>query len=68
MGFGEHGVERVVAYTMAVHVASRRVLEKSGLRFVRQFHAAWPYPIPGDEEGDVEYALRREEWEARRRG
>ena len=67
-GFGEHGVERVVAYTMAVHVASRRVLEKSGLRFVRQFHAAWPYPIPGDEEGDVEYALRREEWEARRRG
>ena len=24
--------------------------------------------IPGDEEGDVEYALLREEWEARRRG
>ena len=68
MAFEEHGVERVVAYTMAVHVASRRVLEKSGLRFVRLFHAAWPYPIPGDEEGDVEYALLREEWEARRRG
>jgi RimJ/RimL family protein N-acetyltransferase len=51
MGFEEHCVERVVAYTSAVHVASRRVLEKSGLRFVRRFHAAWPYPIPGDEEG-----------------
>ena len=63
-GFGRHGVERVVAYTMAVHLASRRVLEKSGLRFVRVFHASWPYPIPGDEEGDVEYALLRSEWEA----
>jgi RimJ/RimL family protein N-acetyltransferase len=65
--FDEHRVERVVAYTMAVHVASRRVLEKSGLRFVRLFHADWPYPILGDEEGDVEYALLRSEWEARGR-
>ena len=62
--FERHGVERVVAYTMAVHHASRRVLEKAGLRFIRVFHASWPYPIPGDEEGDVEYALLRAEWEA----
>ena len=62
-GFAEHGVERVVAYTMVVHAASRRVLEKAGLRYVRTFHEPWPYPIPGDEEGDVEYALSRADWE-----
>ena len=67
-GFEDHGVDRLVAYTMAVHTASRRVLVKSGLRFVRLFHASWPYPIPGDEEGDAEYALLRSEWEARERG
>ena len=26
-------------------------------------HQPWPYPIEGDEYGDVEYALRRAEWE-----
>ena len=66
-GFAEHGVERVVAYTMVVHVASRRVLENAGLRYVRAFHEPWPYPIPGDEEGDVEYALSRAEWEEQMR-
>src|SRR6266576_3576245 len=29
-GFAELGVQRVVAFTMVVHVASRRVMEKSG--------------------------------------
>ena len=67
-GFAEHGVERVVAFTMVVHVASRRVLEKAGLRYVRTFHEPWPYPIPGDEEGDVEYALLRSEWDEQMRG
>ena len=65
-GFAELGVARVTASTMVVNVASRRVLEKAGLRFVRQFHQPWPYPIDGDEEGDVEYALLRSEWEAGR--
>ena len=65
-GFAEHGVERVVAYTMVVHVASRRVMENAGLRYVRTFHEPWPYPIPGDEKGDVEYALSRSEWEKQR--
>ena len=63
-GFREFGVQRVYAHTMTVNVASRRVMEKSGLRFVRTFHSDWPDKIPGDEQGDVEYALLREEWEA----
>ena len=62
-GFAEHGVHRVVAQTMAVHTASRRVMEKAGLRLVRTFHQPWPDPIPGDEHGDVEYALTLEQWQ-----
>lgn len=64
--FGE-GATRVWAGAMAVNAASRRVMEKAGLRFVRVFHADWPYRIPGDEHGDVEYAITREEWEEDRR-
>ena len=62
-GFEELGVQRVVASTMVVNVASRRVMEKAGLRFVRTFHQPWPDYIEGEEEGDVEYALLRSEWE-----
>jgi RimJ/RimL family protein N-acetyltransferase len=61
-GFAELGVERVFAETMAVNVASRRVMEKAGLRYVRTFHQEWPDRIPGDEKGDVEYALTRAEY------
>lgn len=64
-GFSELGVQRVVASTMVVNVASRRVLEKAGLMFVRTFHQPWPDYIEGEEEGDVEYALDRSEWTSR---
>jgi RimJ/RimL family protein N-acetyltransferase len=53
--FGELGVRRVHAETMVVHSASRAVMERAGLRYVRTFHQ----PIPG-----VEYALTREEWDS----
>ena len=62
-GFAELGVRRVFASTMVVNVASRRVMEKSGLKFVRTFHQPWHDYIEGQEEGDVEYALLRSEWE-----
>ena len=63
-GFSRHGVRRVVAEAMVVHVASRRVMEKAGLRLVRTFSQPWPDKIEGDEHGDVEYALDRADWEA----
>ena len=63
-GFAELGVERVTAEAMAGHRASRRVMEKAGLRLVRTFKADWPVRMPGDDAGDVEYALERAEWEA----
>jgi RimJ/RimL family protein N-acetyltransferase len=62
-GLVDLGARRVWAETMAVNLASRRVMEKAGLRYVRAFHQPWPYRIEGDEEGDVEYALTRSEWE-----
>lgn len=64
----ELGASRVWATAMAVNVASRRVMEKSGMRLVRHFRAEWPYAIPGDEQGDVEYEITRADWEAARRG
>jgi RimJ/RimL family protein N-acetyltransferase len=61
-GFTELGVQRVVAETMAVNAASRRVMEKSGLTYVRTFHQEWPERIEGEEHGDVEYALTKADW------
>ena len=61
-GFTELGVQRVVAETMAVNAASRRVMEKAGLKYVRTFHQEWPERIEGDEYGDVEYALTKVDW------
>jgi RimJ/RimL family protein N-acetyltransferase len=66
--FATPGVERVLAETMVVHVASRRVMEKAGMHLVRTFRADWPVRIPGDEAGDVEYAITRTEWERAHRG
>lgn len=64
--FTELGARRVYATAMYANPASWRVMEKAGLRFARRFHADWPERIPGDEEGDVEYAITRDEWEADR--
>jgi RimJ/RimL family protein N-acetyltransferase len=64
-GFTELGVRRVFASTMVVNIASRRVMEKSGLTLVRVFHQPWPDRIEGEEHGDVEYALDRATWERR---
>ena len=58
-GFAELGVERVVAETMVVNAASRRVMEKAGLAFVRVFHQEWPDYIEG---------RRRATWSTRSSG
>ncbi|MCM6773444.1 GNAT family N-acetyltransferase [Nocardia sp. CDC159] len=61
-GFTDHGVQRVWAQTMAVNRASRRVLEKVGLGYVRTFHLHFDDPLPGTEYGEVEYELLRGDW------
>ncbi len=65
--FTELGASRVWAAALAIHTASRRVMENAGMRYVRAFHGDWPFTIPGDEHGDVEYAITRLEWEETRR-
>jgi RimJ/RimL family protein N-acetyltransferase len=71
-GFTECGVERVFARTLAANTASRRVLEKCGLTFVRAVrtdrvpaHGSGPDAVPPDA---AEYALTRPAWEAARPG
>jgi RimJ/RimL family protein N-acetyltransferase len=60
--FGDLGANRVWAQTMAVNVRSRAVLERCGLHHVRTFHVDWPDPLPGADQGEVEYELRRADW------
>jgi RimJ/RimL family protein N-acetyltransferase len=60
--FDTVGVRRVWAETMSVNERSRRVMAKAGLRYVRTFHLQWDDPIPGTEQGEVEYELRADEW------
>jgi RimJ/RimL family protein N-acetyltransferase len=62
--FEDLGARRVWAATMVVNIGSRRVMEKAGMHHVRTFWGEWPEKIPGDEHGDVEYAITRGEWEA----
>ncbi|CAN5368705.1 GNAT family N-acetyltransferase [soil metagenome] len=62
LAFGELGLARIHAQTMAVNTGSRRVMEKAGLRYLRTFHLAWPDPLPGTEQGEVEYAITRADW------
>lgn len=63
--FAELGAERVVAYTLAVNKASRRVMEKAGLRLERSFYQPELSYIEGFEQGTVEYVLKRQDWQAR---
>lgn len=61
-GFSCHAYDVIVANTMAVNQASRRVLERLGFRYLRTVHLDWPNPVPGSEQGDVEYELMRANW------
>lgn len=51
---------------MAVNAASLATMTSSGLRHLRTFHVDWDEPIPGSEHGEVEYAITRTQWIARR--
>jgi RimJ/RimL family protein N-acetyltransferase len=63
LAFTELGARRISAETMAVNGRSRRVMERCGMRHVRTFHLDWDDPIDGTEFGEVEYELRRPDWE-----
>jgi len=77
LGFTELGVQRVVATTYEDNLASRRVMEKAGMRLSRRFRLT-----PADLDGvdtyqvssqdlwdgdDVEYSLHKSDWEQQER-
>ena len=55
--------DRVFAGTMAVNAASRRVMEKSGMRLAAVHQADDP-AVDGYERGEVEYEILRRDWES----
>ena len=65
LGFTDLGVERVFAHTMSVNTASRHVLEKCGMTPVRTMAYEGADIIEGSDQGQVEYALTKPEWQSR---
>ena len=61
-GFQNGGYDRIVATTMAVNHASRRVMEKIGMSYARTVYVDFPDPVPGSEHGEVWYELSRSGW------
>ena len=61
-GFADLGLRRIFAETMAVNLASRATMTSAGLTYVRSFHLDFDDPLPGSEQGEVEYAITREQW------
>ena len=64
--FERLGLARVAAQTMTVNRASRRVMDRLGMRHERTFFEDYPEALPGSDEGDVEYAITRAAWRALR--
>jgi len=60
--FTDTEAEHVVATTMSVNAASRRVLEKAGLTLAGTLLIDWPDPLDGAEHGEVIYAANRHGW------
>lgn len=64
LAFSSYGAERVWGQTMTANAASRAVMERCGLVYVRTFFEDWGEEIEGSSEGDVEYEITRERWQA----
>ena len=62
--FATVGMRRVIAQTMAVNAASRGVMEAVGMSYVRTYFPEFEEPLPGSEQGEVEYELTLAEWRA----
>jgi RimJ/RimL family protein N-acetyltransferase len=63
-GFADLGLRRIFAETMAVNLPSRATMASAGLSYVRTFHLDFDDPLPGSEQGEVEYAITRAQWRA----
>ena len=57
--FDTVGQNRVIAQTMAVNAGSRGVMKAIGMRYVRTYFPSCDDPLPGAEQGEVEYEMTR---------
>src|SRR3954453_19623004 len=64
-GFDELWLDRIIAQTMTVNAPSRAVMERIGMAYVRTFPTSETEPAEIVAQGEVEYELTREQWEAR---
>jgi len=64
-GFADIGLDRIIAQTLTVNAASRAVMQRVGLTFVRTFPSSMAPPVEGVEQGEVEYEMTRKQWERR---
>jgi len=60
-------IRRVIAQTMAVNAASRGVMASAGLSYVRTYFPDPAEPVPGADEGEVEYELTLADWQRQMR-
>lgn len=69
-GFGDIGLNRIFAQTMAVNTPSRATMTAAGLTFARAFVSGDPYDdlVPGADQGEVEYEITRNTWQQLHRG
>jgi RimJ/RimL family protein N-acetyltransferase len=61
-GFEDLGLRRILAQTMAVNTPSRATMASVGMQFARAFVEEFDDPLPGSEQGEVEYEIRRADW------
>ena len=61
-GFRSGRYDKIVASTMAVNHALRRVMEKIGMNYARTVHSTGPIPFRAAKNGEVEYELMRSGW------
>lgn len=68
-GFDEHGLRLIFGTTYEHNLASRRVMEKAGMRLVRRFRldpamSSGTFQSTGEawDGDDLEYAITRDEW------
>lgn len=65
-GFVALGLKQISAETMAVNFASRRLMERLGMRYVETSFVAYADPLPGSAAGEVQYAITRQDWDRAR--
>jgi RimJ/RimL family protein N-acetyltransferase len=65
-GFDDIGLDRIIAQTLTVNAASRAVMERVGLTYVRTFPTSMTAPAESVGQGEVEFEMTRKEWERSR--